>query len=119
MRHRAKGSKLGRTADQRKALLRSQATALFTRGRLVTTTAKAKVLRSYAERLVTQARTDTVAQRRLVAARLYTDAAVQKLFTGIAPKFKDRPGGYLRLVRLGRRKGDGSPLTLVEFVEQV
>ncbi|HNW93737.1 MAG TPA: 50S ribosomal protein L17 [bacterium] len=119
MRHRAKTSKLGRTGDQRAALMRAQATSLMQRGRLVTTTAKAKVLRGYAERLVSRARVDNPSTRREAAKKLYTPEAVTKLFTVIAPKFKDRPGGYLRLVKLGQRKGDGAPLTLVEFVEQI
>ena len=119
MRHGAKTSKLGRTGAPRKALMRAQATSLMRHGRLVTTTAKAKVLRSYAERLISRARTDSVAARREAARKLYTDAAVQKLFTVIAPKFRDRPGGYLRLVKMGHRKGDAAPLTLVEFVEQI
>lgn len=117
MRHRAKLHKLGRTRGPRAALLRAQATSLLKKGRLVTTTAKAKAVRPVVERLVARARVDSLAARRQAARTIYEPKVVDKLFTDYGPKFAARPGGYLRLIKVGRRLGDAAPLTMVEFVE--
>ena len=100
MRHHKKGRTLGRSSDQKRALMRGLAKSLIMHERISTTEAKAKELRPMIERLVTHARRDTVASRRLVAARLGGDGvAVKKLFTAIAPRYKERAGGYVRIVK--------------------
>lgn len=116
MKHHAGMRKLGRERNQRKALLRSLAVNLIRDGRIKTTEAKAKELRPFIERLVTHAKSDTISARRLVAARLGGESKATKLFTTIAPKFKDRQGGYTRIVKLSPRSGDQSPMALIEFV---
>lgn len=117
MRHRAQGRKLGRTSAHRKAMFRNQLTALFTHERITTTVPKAKELRPLAERMVTLARTGTLANRRRVLADLPDKDAVQRLFTDIAPRFADRPGGYTRIVRIGRRRGDNAEMAIIEFID--
>jgi large subunit ribosomal protein L17 len=113
MRHR----KLGRTSAHRKALFRNQLTALFTHERIVTTLAKAKELRPLAERMVTVAGTGTLPARRRVLTMVSDKEVVRRLFDDIAPRFTDRPGGYTRIMRLGRRRGDGAELAIIEFVD--
>jgi large subunit ribosomal protein L17 len=117
MRHRVHGRKLGRTSAHRKALFRNQLTALFTHERIITTVAKAKELRPVAERMVTLARTGTLAARRKVATMVPDDEVARRLFEDIAPRFADRPGGYTRIMRLGRRHGDNAELAIIEFVD--
>jgi len=117
MRHRVSGRKLGRTSAHRKAMFRNQLTALFTHERIITTVAKAKELRPLAERIVTMARNDSVHGRRQVLRMVPDKEVVQRLFGDIAPRFADRPGGYTRILRLGRRKGDGAELAIIEFVD--
>jgi len=117
MRHRAQGRKLGRTSAHRKAMFRNQLTALFTHERITTTVPKAKELRPLAERMVTLARTGTLANRRRVLADLPDKDVVQRLFTDIAPRFADRPGGYTRIVRIGRRRGDNAEMAIIEFID--
>jgi len=117
MRHRVHGRKLGRTSSHRKALFRNQLTALFTHERIITTVAKAKELRPIAERMVTLARTGTLAARRRVAAMISDKGVAKRLFDEIAPRFADRPGGYTRIMRLGRRRGDNAELAIIEFVD--
>jgi large subunit ribosomal protein L17 len=117
MRHRVQGRKLGRTSSHRKALFRNQLTALFEHERIVTTLAKAKELRPLAERMVTVARTDTLAARRRVATVVQDREIAKRLFDEIAPRFADRPGGYTRILRLGRRRGDNAELAIIEFVD--
>jgi large subunit ribosomal protein L17 len=117
MRHRVHGRKLGRTSAHRKALFRNQLTALFTHDRIITTVAKAKELRPVAERMVTIARTGTLAARRRVATMVQDKEVAQRLFEEIAPRFADRPGGYTRIMRLGRRRGDNAELAIIEFVD--
>jgi len=117
MRHRVHGRKLGRTSAHRKALFRNQLTALFTHERIVTTVAKAKELRPIAERMVTIARTGTLAARRKVATMVQDKEIARRLFDEIAPRFADRPGGYTRIMRLGRRHGDNAELAIIEFVD--
>ena len=117
MRHRVHGRKLGRTSAHRKALFRNQLTALFTHERIITTVAKAKELRPIAERMVTAARTGTLAARRRVATMVQDKEIARRLFEEIAPRFADRPGGYTRIMRLGRRHGDNAELAIIEFVD--
>jgi large subunit ribosomal protein L17 len=117
MRHRVHGRKLGRTSAHRKALFRNQLTALFTHERIVTTVAKAKELRPIAERMVTIARTGTLAARRKVATMVADKEIAKRLFDEIAPRFADRPGGYTRIMRLGRRHGDNAELAIIEFID--
>jgi large subunit ribosomal protein L17 len=117
MRHRVHGRKLGRTSSHRKALFRNQLTALFTHERIITTVAKAKELRPIAERMVTLARTGTLAARRKVAVMVPDNEIAKRLFEDIAPRFADRPGGYTRIMRLGRRRGDNAELAIIEFVD--
>jgi large subunit ribosomal protein L17 len=117
MRHRVRGRKLGRTSAHRKALFRNQLTALFTHDRIVTTLAKAKELRPLAERMVTLAGTGTLPARRKILTMVPDKEIVRRLFDEIAPRFTDRPGGYTRVMRLGRRRGDGAELAIIEFVD--
>lgn len=118
MRHRWGQKKLGRTSEHRLATLNNMATALFRHERIETTLGKAKALRPYAERLITRARIDTVHSRRLVARALKDRSVVKHLFDDIAPRFTDRPGGYLRIVRTSPRRGDGAEMAIVELVER-
>jgi len=105
----------GREMQQRKAFLKGLLTALIAHGRIRTTTARAKTLRTIADKAVTQAKRGTVASRRLLLRSVGADAAA-KIAKEIAPKFADRPGGYTRVIKLGRRSSDGSPVAIVEFV---
>jgi len=100
-------------------MFRNQLVALFEHERIVTTLPKAKELRPLAERMVTLARTGTLANRRRVLTMVPDKAVVRKLFDEIAPRFMERPGGYTRIVRLGRRRGDGAELAIIEFVDYV
>ena len=117
MRHRIKGRKLNRTAAHRRALLRNMATSLFRHGRIETTTAKAKELRPYAERLITLAKRGDLHARRLVARKIADRQVLGALFDDIAPRFSDRPGGYTRILKLGARKGDAADMSLIELVD--
>ncbi len=117
MRHRWAHRKLGRTTEHRRALLRNLATALFQHERITTTLAKAKELRSYAEKLITRARRDTVHDRRLVARELRDRTLVKHLFDEIAPRYAGRPGGYTRIVKMMPRRGDGAEMAIIELVE--
>jgi large subunit ribosomal protein L17 len=117
MRHRIRGRKLGRTTAHRKALFRNQLSALFTHERIITTVAKAKELRPLAERMVSLAGTGTLPARRKVLTMVPDKDVVRRLFDEIAPRFTERPGGYTRIMRLGRRRGDGAELAIIEFVD--
>jgi large subunit ribosomal protein L17 len=117
MRHRIRHRKLGRTSAHRTALFRNQLSALFTHERIVTTLAKAKELRPIAERMVTLAGTGTLPARRKALALVPDKDVVRRLFDEIAPRFTDRPGGYTRIMRVGRRRGDGAELAIIEFVD--
>jgi large subunit ribosomal protein L17 len=117
MRHRVRGRKLGRTTAHRTALFRNQLTALFTHERIITTLAKAKELRPMAERMVTLAGTGSLPARRKVLTMVPDKVIVRRLFDEIAPRFVDRPGGYTRIMRLGRRHGDGAEMAIIEFVD--
>ena len=117
MRHRIRHRKLGRTSSHRKAMFRNQLTALFTHERIVTTLAKAKELRPMAERMVTLAGTGTLPARRKILTMVSDKDVVRRLFDDIAPRFVERAGGYTRIMRLGRRRGDGAELAIIEFVD--
>ena len=116
MRHRKKGRKLQRTASHRRAMLRNLATSLFRHERIETTTAKAKELRPYAERLITLARRGDLHARRLVARKIQDREVLGKLFDEISPRYAERPGGYTRILKLGNRKGDSAEISLIELV---
>jgi large subunit ribosomal protein L17 len=116
MRHHNSVRKFGREKGQRHALMQSLARNLIRDSRIKTTQAKAKELRPYVEKLVTRAKTGTVASRRIVDQRIHSQAETKKLFDTIAPKYADRKGGYTRIVRLPNRDLDGAPMALIEFV---
>jgi len=117
MRHRNKGRTLSRTASHKKATMRNMATSLFRHERIETTTAKAKELRPFAERLITLAKRGDLHARRL-AGRLIADRQVLgKLFDDIGPRFTERPGGYTRILKLGTRRGDAAEMALIELVD--
>ncbi len=135
MRHRMSGRKFGLPSDQRKALLKGLVRALFVNDKIVTTETRAKDIRPIAEKLITMAKRDDIHARRMV--RRYIDSniaefgvnaetgkiarnphyVVPRLFTVIAPRYKDRPGGYCRITKLGARRGDGAPMVVLELVE--
>lgn len=117
MKHRVHGRKLGRTTAHRTAMFRNQLTALFTHERITTTVAKAKELRPLAEKMVTLARTGTLANRRRVLTMVPDKTVVKNLFDHIAPRFIDRDGGYTRILRVGPRHGDGAEMAIIEFVD--
>jgi len=118
MRHRTKGRNLSRTASHKKATMRNMATSLFRHERIETTTAKAKELRPYAERLITLARRGDLHARRLAARKIQDREVLAKLFDDIGPRFQDRPGGYTRVLKTGFRKGDAAEMALIELVEK-
>ena len=116
MRHRVKGRQLSRTASHKKAMLANMATSLFRHDRVVTTEAKAKELRPYAERLITLARRGDLHARRLVERRIKDKAVSHRLFVEIGKRFAARPGGYTRIIKLGHRPGDGADVARIELV---
>ena len=118
MRHAISGRAFGRSPSHRKATMQAVAVALFKHELIRTTVPKAKELRRIAEPLITRAKNDTVANRRLVFSRLRDRDAVQKLFTDIGPRFSARPGGYTRILKMGFRVGDNAPMALVELVDR-
>jgi len=118
MRHRKSGRQLNRNSSHRKAMFSNMATSLFKHELIRTTLPKAKELRGFAERLVTLAKIDTVANRRLAFARLRDKEAVGKLFTELGQRYQDRPGGYLRIIKCGFRTGDAAPMAYVELVDR-
>ena len=118
MRHRKSGRHLNRTSAHRRAMFRNMAASLFEHEILKTTLPKAKELRRVAEPLITLAKRDTVANRRLAFARVRSKAAVGKLFADLGPRYADRPGGYLRIVKAGFRVGDAAPVAYVELVDR-
>lgn len=118
MRHRQRGRKLNRTSSQRKALFSNLAVALIEHERIVTTVPKAKDLRPIVERLVTLAKRGGLHARRQALSRLRNSDQVGKLFTVLADRFKERPGGYLRIVKCGFRYGDCAPMAVIEFVDR-
>lgn len=118
MRHRSKGRQLGRTSEHRKALLRNMAMSLFKHERITTTTAKAKELRPYAERLITLARRGDLHALRLAGRKIQDRAILTRLFSEIGPRFAARPGGYTRILKLGHRSGDGADTARIELVSE-
>jgi large subunit ribosomal protein L17 len=118
MRHRKSGRKLNRTSSHREAMFRNMAASLFKHELIKTTLPKAKELRRVAEPLITMAKTDGVANRRLAFARLRDDVAVGKLFVELGPRYRERPGGYLRVLKCGFRVGDNAPMAYVELVDR-
>lgn len=116
MRHHNGNRKLKREKNQRHALLRSLARELFLRGQITTTEAKAKEMRPFAEKLITVAKTDSLANRRLLMSKLSNNPIIPKLVNIVAKKYVDRNGGYIRVVKLPRRISDGSKMAVVELV---
>ncbi len=117
MRHRVKGRKLNRTASHRVATLRALATALLREKKIRTTLAKAKETRVFVEPIITRAKNDSVAARRIVAKDIRDKEVVKELFNEIIPKIGDRPGGYTRVVKLGHRLGDAAEMAIIELVD--
>ncbi len=117
MRHRKSGRKLGRNSSHRKAMFRNMASSLVQHETIKTTLPKAKELRRVVEPLITLAKEDGVANRRLAFSRLRDKAAVGKLFTDLGPRFRERPGGYLRILKTGPRRGDAAPMAIVQLVD--
>ena len=118
MRHAVKGRKLGRTTSHREALFRNQLQSLVEKEKIVTTLPKAKELRPIAERVITRGKHGTVHDRRWVLRWVLKRDLVKKVFDEIAPRFREREGGYLRIVKLGPRLGDGAEMAVLELVER-
>jgi len=118
MRHRQSGRKLNRNSSHRKAMFRNMAASLLDHEVIKTTLPKAKELRRVAEPLITMAKSDSVANRRLAFNRLRDREVVTKLFNELGPRYKERPGGYLRILKMGFRSGDQAPMALVELVDR-
>jgi len=116
MRHHSSTRKFGREKDQRNALMRSLARNLINETRITTTLPKAKELRPYIEKLVTKAISGTVASRRLISSQIGGVKESKTLIETIAPKYKDRKGGYTRIIKLNRRELDATPMAMIEFV---
>lgn len=116
MRHRKKTSHLDRNSQQRKALLKNLANSLILYEKIKTTEAKAKVLKPLVEKMITRAKTNTLHQRRELMKQLPRTNAVKKLMEVVGPKYAARKGGYLRLNKIGPRRGDGAPMAIIEFV---
>jgi large subunit ribosomal protein L17 len=119
MKHRRGFNALERRSAHRKALTRNMVTSLLNYERITTTKAKAMEIRRSAEKLITRAKEDTVHNRRIVSSRLFDEAIVAKLFTDIAPRMKDRMGGYTRVIKLGERQGDAAEVVILELVDYV
>ena len=118
MRHRNSGRQLNRNSSHRKAMFKNMAVSLLDREVIRTTLPKAKELRRVAEPLITLAKEDSVANRRVAFSRLRDKAAVGKLFTDLGPRYKERPGGYMRILKCGFRPGDKAPMAYVELVDR-
>ena len=116
MRHRKSGRKFSRTSAHRKAMFRNMTASLVEHELIKTTLPKAKELRRVAEPLITLSKNDSVANRRLAFSRLRDDAALAKLFDELGPRYSERPGGYLRILKCGFRAGDNAPMAFVELV---
>ncbi len=116
MRHRKKGRILGRTKGPRQALIKNLAASLILYEKIKTTEAKAKEIRSYVERLITKGKANNLAARRLLLRRLPTENSVKKVLEVLSPRYQERKGGYTRIVKLPRRRGDGAKSVLIEFV---
>ncbi len=118
MRHRKSGRQLNRNSSHRKAMFRNMACSLIEHEVIRTTVPKAKELRRVAEPLITLAKSDSVANRRLAFSRMRSKAAVGKLFSEIGPRYLERPGGYTRILKCGFRAGDAAPMAFVELVDR-
>ena len=118
MRHRHSGRQLNRNSSHRKAMFRNMAVSLVEHELIKTTLPKAKELRRFAEPLITMAKNDSVANRRLAFSRLRDKEVVGKLFQDLGPRFKERPGGYLRILKTGPRPGDAAPMAIVMLTDQ-
>ena len=118
MRHRVGGRKLQRTSAHRAALFRNMSAALIKHEQITTTVAKAKELRPYVEKLVTLAKRGGLANRRLAMSRLMDDTQLTKLFDVLAERYKDRNGGYTRVIKAGIRASDAAPIAIIEFVDR-
>ena len=118
MRHRQSGRQLNRNSSHRKAMFRNMAASLFDHEVIKTTVPKAKELRRVIEPLITRAKTDSVANRRLVFDRIRDRDMVTKLFTELGPRYQERPGGYMRILKCGFRPGDNAPMAIVELVDR-
>ena len=118
MRHRKSGRQLNRNSSHRNAMFRNMAASLIKHELIKTTLPKAKELRRVAEPLITMSKSDSVAKRRLAFARLRDKAAVGKLFAELGPRYQERPGGYLRILKCGYRPGDQAPMAYVELVDR-
>jgi large subunit ribosomal protein L17 len=117
MRHKKSGRKLGRNSSHRKAMFRNMAASLLRHETIKTTVPKAKELRRVVEPLITLAKVDGVANRRLAFSRLRDKEVVGKLFNDLGPRFKERPGGYIRILKTGPRAGDAAPMAIVQLVD--
>ena len=117
MRHQKSGRKFNRDTDHRKALMRNLCTSLLESGRITTTEARAKELRRWVERLITTAKAQDIAARRLVAAEVTKPEVAEKLFANLVPRLTERPGGYTRIIRKGPRVGDSAPMVIIELVD--
>src|SRR5512142_1782782 len=118
MKHKIGFNKLNRVPAHRKALIRNMMTVLFDHERITTTRAKAVEVRRFAEKAITRAKEDSVHNRRMVARKIWDEGILAKLFTDIAPRFKERHGGYTRIVRLGERQLDAADMVVLELVER-
>jgi large subunit ribosomal protein L17 len=118
MRHRKSGKQLGRDSSHRKAMFRNMSASLFEHELIKTTLPKAKELRRHAEPLITLAKQDSVANRRLAFSRLRDKSGVRKLFEELGPRYNSRPGGYVRILKCGYRDGDSAPMAFVELVDR-
>lgn len=118
MRHKVSGRRLGRTTSHRKSMMQSMSASLIEHEIIQTTVAKAKELRRELEPLITRAKEDSLHNRRITFDRIRNRDAVQKLFLELGPRFKQRPGGYLRIMRCGYRAGDAAPMAYIELVDR-
>ena len=118
MRHAVGYRKLNKTSEHRKALFKNMLNSLIKYEQIVTTLPKAKELRSFIEPLITLAKNDSVSNRRLAFSKIRNKSAVGKLFSDLGPRFKDRPGGYSRIIKIGFRKGDAAPIAFIELVDR-
>jgi len=116
MKHKIGFNRLNRKSAHRRAMLRNMATSLFLHERIRTTKAKAKELQRRAEKMITRSRVDTLHNRRILARDIHDRAVLAKLFTDIGPRYVERPGGYTRIVKLGRRRGDAAEMVFLELV---
>lgn len=118
MRHNKSGRRLGRTTSHRIAMFRNMVTSLLAQERIITTDAKAKELRSVAEKMITLGKRGDLHAHRQAASFIREKAVVTKLFNTIAPRYKERQGGYTRIIKLGPRAGDAAPMSVIELVEE-